>query len=69
MIIQVVFDSNIWELIVDEEKRDVSCVDIEKIHFSIMEGLIRPYFFEGIVNYESIKKSTGKVIYLHINPA
>lgn len=60
MSIQVVFDSNIWELIVDEVKKDVSSVDIGKIHLSILEGLIKPYFFEGIVNYESIKKIDRK---------
>ena len=51
----VTFDSNVWESIVDTNKRQSNDWSI-KLHDLIINKTIKPYFFEGLATYEAIKK-------------
>lgn len=59
-MISVTFDSNVWESIVDDTKRNNSPVH-QKIYDLINNNEITPYFFEGIVSLETIQKENRKV--------
>jgi hypothetical protein len=59
----VTFDSNVWEIIVDEDKRKISDPIYSKLYVLIKIGSIQPYFFEGIATMETIKKSDRKEHY------
>lgn len=63
----VTFDSNVWEQIVDPVKRsqDAEC---SAIHTGIEAGMIRPYFFEGILVLESVKKVERKEYFTKYRP-
>ena len=56
---KVNFDSNVWEEIVDEEKRTKSIV-YQAIYDHIFSKKIQPFFFEGIWTYEAIKTKARK---------
>lgn len=58
-MVSVTFDSNVWESVVDEAKRSTSPCFIE-IHDLILQKVIAPYFFEGIVTLETIQKQDRK---------
>lgn len=60
MSISVTFDSNIWEIVVDEEKRNQSDKIFQRIYELILEGRISPFFFEGLATMETVKKSDRK---------
>lgn len=60
MSISVTFDSNIWEIVVDEEKRNQSDQTYQRIYELIQEGRISPFFFEGLATMETVKKSDRK---------
>ncbi len=59
----VTFDSNVWEIIVDEDKRNNSDQIYTKLYELIKNGLITPYFFEGLATMETIKKTDRKERY------
>lgn len=58
-MVSVTFDSNVWESVVDEAKRSASPCYFE-IHDLILQKVIDPYFFEGIVTLETIQKKDRK---------
>jgi hypothetical protein len=58
--ISVTFDSNIWEIVVDEEKRNQSDPIYQQIHDSIKAGEITPFFFEGVATMETVRKRDRK---------
>lgn len=58
-MITVTFDSNVWENIVDEEKRKTNTI-FEKLYLAIKTGKIKPYFFEGAFTYEAIPRKNRK---------
>jgi hypothetical protein len=60
MISTVTFDSNVWEIIVDEDKRKVSDPIYTKLHRLIEKKIIAPFFFEGLATLETLKKSDRK---------
>lgn len=60
MSVSVTFDSNVWECIVDEDKRENSDPIVAKLFMLIKFGMIKPFFFEGIVTMESVKKKDRK---------
>lgn len=60
MRISVTFDSNVWEVIVDEDKRSRSDPVYTKLHELIKDGSIVPFFFEGLATIETIKKLDRK---------
>lgn len=67
MSISVTFDSNVWEIIVDEDKRNNSDQIYTKLYQLIKDGSITPYFFEGLVTMENIKKTDRKEHYSNYN--
>lgn len=56
----VVFDSNVWEYIVDEAKRAVAPPAVQALYALVTTQTITPFFFEGIVNLEAIPKKARK---------
>jgi hypothetical protein len=60
MISTVTFDSNVWEIIVDEDKRKASEPIYTKLHRLIEKKIIAPFFFEGLATLETLKKSDRK---------
>lgn len=60
MSISVTFDSNIWESVVDEKKRNQSDQIYQRIYELIKDGRISPFFFEGLATMETVKKSDRK---------
>lgn len=60
MSISVTFDSNVWEIIVDEEKRKKSDPIYGKLFDFIISGKIKPFFFEGLATIETVKKKDRK---------
>lgn len=63
MSVSVTFDSNVWEIIVDVDKRNNSDPVYAKLHELIKNGSIIPFFFEGLATIETIKKSDRKSFY------
>ncbi len=65
MSTSVTFDSNAWEIIVDESKRKRNNSEpiYTKIYELINNGLIQPYFFAGLATMESIEKKDRKAHY------
>jgi len=63
MSTSVTFDSNVWELIVDENKRNSSDQVYAILYELIHNGAITPYFFEGLATIEAIRKSERKEFY------
>ncbi len=59
----VTFDSNVWEVIVDDNKRDNSDPIYTKLYELIHNGSIQPYFFEGLATMETIVKKERKEYY------
>ncbi len=59
----VTFDSNVWEIIVDEDKRNNSDQIYTKLYELIRNGSIQPYFFEGLATMETVKKKDRKEHY------
>jgi len=55
----VTFDSNVWENIVDENKR-VNNTIYNILYKSIVKKEVTPFFFEGIVTTETIPKKYRK---------
>lgn len=64
----VTFDSNVWESIVDDSKRNRSPA-FSKIYDLILQKVIDPYFFEGIVTLETIPKEDRKQHIAEFRPA
>lgn len=56
----VTFDSNVWESIVDEQKRENADAVYTKLFELIGTGVIEPYFFEGIATMGTVKKNYRK---------
>ena len=46
-MVSVTFDSNVWEEIVDDEKRKANTV-YQSLFDKIKENSIEPFFFEGL---------------------
>ena len=65
--ITVTFDSNVWENIVDEKKR-VRETYYRIIYQHILDGLIVPYFFEGLATMETIKRENRKEYFKNYKP-
>ena len=63
MSTSVTFDSNVWEIIVDEDKRNNSNPIYTKLYELINNGPIQPYFFAGLATMETIKKKDRKEHY------
>lgn len=63
MSTSVTFDSNVWEIIVDEDKRNNSDPIYTKLYELINNGSIQPYFSEGLATMETIKKKDRKEHY------
>ncbi|MCR4343024.1 MAG: hypothetical protein NUV40_03960 [Patescibacteria group bacterium] len=63
MSTSVTFDSNVWEIIVDEDKRNSSDPIYTRIYELINNSAIQPYFFEGLATIETIKKKDRKEHY------
>lgn len=63
MSTSVTFDSNVWEIIVDEDKRNNSDPIYMQLYELIYDGSIQPYFFEGLATMETIKKADRKEYY------
>jgi len=63
MSVSVTFDSNVWEIIVDEDKRNNSDLIYTKLYELIKNGLIQPYFFEGLATMETIERKDRKEYY------
>lgn len=63
MSTSVTFDSNVWEVIVDEDKRNTSDKIYTRLYDLIREGTIIPYFFEGLATIETTRKSDRKEFY------
>lgn len=61
-MITVTFDSNVWEKIVDEDKRSENAV-YQYIYNKINNGTIKPFFFEGLATMENIKKIDRKLFF------
>ena len=61
-MISVTFDSNVWEQIVDEEKR-VQSTTSQYIFNKIKSGEIAPFFFEGLAILENIPKKDRKTYF------
>jgi len=55
----VTFDSNVWENIVDESKRN-EVPKYEKLYELIKNKLLSPFFFEGMATMECIPKKERK---------
>lgn len=60
MEVWVTFDSNVWESIVDENKRANSAEVYSQLFHLIQSKIITPFFFEGIATIETMKKSERK---------
>lgn len=60
MEVWVTFDSNVWESIVDENKRANSAEVYSQLFNLIQSKIITPFFFEGIATIETMKKSERK---------
>ena len=60
MSYSVTFDSNVWEIIVDENKRSSSNSIYKKLYDLIVSKDIEPYFFEGLATMETVKKRDRK---------
>lgn len=60
MSVSVTFDSNVWEVVVDEDKRNNSDPVYTKLYELIKDGSIIPFFFEGLATIETIKKLDRK---------
>ncbi|WP_020484568.1 hypothetical protein [Methylomonas sp. MK1] len=60
MSISVTFDSNVWERIVDEEKRISSDPVYSKLFELIRSKDIDAYFFEGLATMETVQKKDRK---------
>lgn len=60
MSTSVTFDSNVWENIVDDGKRENSDPVYTKLFELINSGAIQPYFFEGLATMETVKKNERK---------
>ncbi|WP_281545888.1 hypothetical protein [Grimontia sp. SpTr1] len=58
-MVSVTFDSNVWEQIVDDDKRYQSTI-YQSIFDRIKSGDIEPFFFEGLAVLESIPKKDRK---------
>ena len=58
-MVSVTFDSNVWEEIVDDEKRKQNQV-YQFLFDKIKENSIEPFFFEGLAILESIPKKDRK---------
>lgn len=56
----VTFDSNVWEIIVDEDKRLSSDQIFTKLFELIESKEIEPYFFEGLATMETVQKKDRK---------
>ena len=56
----VTFDSNVWDSIVDEQKRENADAVYTKLFELIGTGVIEPYFFEGIATMGTVKKNYRK---------
>jgi hypothetical protein len=67
MSMSVTFDSNVWEIIVDEDKRNNSDQVYSKLYEFISNGFIHPYFFEGLATMETIQKKDRKKYYTNYN--
>jgi len=67
MSMSVTFDSNVWEIIVDEDKRNNSDQVYSKLYEFISNGFIHPYFFEGLATMETIQKKDRKKYYANYN--
>lgn len=63
MSTSVTFDSNVWEIIVDEDKRNNSGRIYTELYELINGGSIQPYFFEGLATMETIRKKGRKEHY------
>jgi hypothetical protein len=63
MSTSVTFDSNVWEVIVDEDKRNASDSFYTKLYELIKDGTITPHFFEGLATIETTRKSDRKEFY------
>lgn len=66
-MIKVTFDSNIWEQVVDESKRN-NLNTYALIYKQILNEEIEPYFFEGIVTLENIQKDLRKDFIANFKP-
>lgn len=60
MEIWVTFDSNVWETIVDENKRANSDQVYTQLFDLIKSKTIIPFFFEGLATIETLKKTDRK---------
>ncbi|MDR4469845.1 MAG: hypothetical protein MRJ68_16370 [Nitrospira sp.] len=60
MSTSVTFDSNVWENIVDENKRNTPDQICIKLYELIKNGSITPYFFEGLATIEVIGRRDRK---------
>lgn len=60
MSISVTFDSNVWEIIVDEDKRKAADIIYTKLFELITSEVITPFFFEGLATMETLKKTDRK---------
>lgn len=58
-MISVTFDSNVWESIVDDSKR-ITPSSFSEIYELIIQKKISPFFYDGIVSLETIKKDERK---------
>jgi len=58
-MVSVTFDSNVWENIVDEQKRRSNTI-YQELYELIESGQITPFFFEGLAVLESIPKDQRK---------
>lgn len=67
-MISVTFDSNVWENVVDDSKR-IDSPTYSKIYNLITQKKIEPYFFEGILTLETIKKEERKEFIRNFKPA
>lgn len=56
----VTFDSNVWEIIVDEDKRLSSDPIFTKLFELIESKEIEAYFFEGLATMETVQKKDRK---------
>jgi hypothetical protein len=56
MEVWVTFDSNVWESIVDENKRANSAEVYSQLFHLIQSKIITPFFFEGIATIDDLVK-------------
>ncbi|MFA4743703.1 hypothetical protein, partial [Vibrio vulnificus] len=60
MEVWVTFDSNVWEIIVDENKRANADQVYTQLFELIKSKAIIPFFFEGLATIETLKKTDRK---------